>query len=246
MPAAAVPLPLTRSIGPTDRFGGIVSRSAARPADAIPLGSWMQTNHELLTDARAFLRDQVVGERADDEAAESWDAFFTIYDEIIRRFARACGVGDDSLDECVQEVWVAIVGHLEGFEIDPSRGRFRTWLYQVVRSKATDLLRDENRMRRFDDLASSLSLACPDTEPVDGRLERLWRRESLRTLLRDFRERVSAENFAIFRARALRGESYERIGADCGLSPATARVRYHRVLERFRELCTRYAVSDLL
>ena len=205
----------------------------------------MQTNHELLTDARTFLRDQLMGMETAGDVADSWDEFFGVYDTIIRRFARACGVPGDQLDECSQDVWVAIVLHLERFEPNPERGRFRTWLYQVVRSKATDLLRKESkRGSRAGD--SQILLATPaDLPPVDRTIEEHWQRETVRTLLIDFRGRVSDENFALFEARAIAGDDYDAIGDRHGISPQTARVRYHRVLRQFRELCERFAIDDV-
>ena len=61
----------------------------------------MLTNYELLSDARGFLGQQLQGIEPGDDAAQSWDEFFAIYDGIIRRFARAAGVRPDDLDECV-------------------------------------------------------------------------------------------------------------------------------------------------
>jgi RNA polymerase sigma factor (sigma-70 family) len=45
------------------------------------------------------------------------------------------------LDDCVQEVWAELVTLLRVLRYDPRRGRFRTWLYTIVHSRATDLLR---------------------------------------------------------------------------------------------------------
>ena len=203
----------------------------------------MQTNHELLTDARSFLQDQLSGIEAAGSVAQSWDEFFAIYDGIIRRFARASGVSGDEVDECVQEVWVAIIAHLGGFEVDAERGRFRTWLYQVVRSKATDIVRRRNRPAiSLDDTSETLQM--PSEQRVDL-VEAAWKRESLRTLLLTFRDRVNRESFELFQARGLNGEDYATIGERIGVKPATVRVRYHRLLEHFRELCRLYAVDDV-
>ena len=199
----------------------------------------VQTNHDLLVSVREFLRLQLLGLKSEPRDTDAWDEFFAIYDAMIRRFAGAAGFRGHELDECVQEVWIAVLEHLETFEIDPERGRFRTWLYQVVRSKATDLLRRKNRGAKVS-LSDSSELVDAATERPTDRLDRLWEQQLFQVLLDDLRQRVTEESFAIFEAHLVREEGYDVIAERHGVTPGSARTRYHRTLQKFRTLCERY------
>lgn len=199
----------------------------------------VQTNHDLLISVREFLRIQLMDRVASSTVTTAWDEFFAIYDAMIRRFALAAGVRGDELDECVQNVWVSVLEHLDSFEVDSQRGRFRTWLYTIVRSRATDQIR--RRSRRPKPLhGAGDGLADESQGDVADRLDTLWERELFAVLLADLAKKVTKESFAIFESHLVKGESYEQIAKRFGLTPATTRVRYHRTLKEFRDLCERY------
>jgi hypothetical protein len=71
----------------------------------------------------------------------AWEQFYDAYAPLIRRFAVTCGVRDVDLDDCVQQVLTEVIGSLGSFHHDSERAQFRSWLYALVHSRATDLLR---------------------------------------------------------------------------------------------------------
>ena len=144
----------------------------------------MATNYELLSDAQEYLKDQISGIAPNSELLNSWDEFFAVYDAIIRRFAVAVGVAADEVDECVQDVWTAVVAHLNRFHPDPERGRFRTWLYHIVRSKSTDLVRRRARgaALSLNDSRYEFDVAGTtdgDEDDSQTTLEQRWQQQSL-------------------------------------------------------------------
>lgn len=205
----------------------------------------MLTNHDLLSDARSFLREQVSGVDPNSELAHSWDEFFAIYDAIIRRFAIAGGVPPHEVDECVQEVWTAVVVHLDRFQPDPNRGRFRTWLFQIVRSKSTNLIRQRRRSSAMSLNDSRHDFDVPGHDEGDSaqELERSWQQESFRVLLADLKRHVSPVSYQIFRLRAVSNKSFDELARKFQMEPSAVRTRYHRTLNWFREHRRRY--SDL-
>jgi RNA polymerase sigma-70 factor (ECF subfamily) len=202
----------------------------------------MATNYELVADAQEYLKDQVAGIAPDSGLLDSWDEFFGIYDAIIRRFAVASHVPRDEVEECTQEVWTAVVSHLDRFEADPLRGRFRTWLYQIVRSKSTDLIR--RRARRaalsLNDSRFEFDLVSHRDEDLNKTLEESWRKQSLRVLLGDLKRQVSPTSYELFELRAVRGKSFDDLARHFEMTPSAVRTRYHRTLKRFRQLQRRY------
>lgn len=201
----------------------------------------MLTNYELLSDARNYLREQLSGIVPDNELSQSWDEFFVIYDAIIRRFAIAGGVPRREVDECVQEVWTAVVSHLESFEPDRSRARFRTWLFRIVRSKATDLIRKKHRAAALslNDSRFELDVADVSHGMIDD-LDESWRKEALRVLLADLKRQVTPTSYQLFVLRAIRGKNIDELSREFRMNPAAVRTRYHRTLRRFQTLQRRY------
>lgn len=208
----------------------------------------METNHELVTNVQLFLQDRVSGVASDELSSEAWRDFFAVYDQIVRRFAIANGISHADVDECSQEVWATILEHLDSFEVDEKKGRFRTWLYTVVRSKAVDMLRRSQRASALSLNDSRRQLDVVESESVDlgDELDESWRRVTLKALLRRLRDEVSADAFALFHGRAVKGKSYEEIGQEMGLAPGTVRTKFHRTLQTFRRLCRRYAFDDFV
>ena len=202
----------------------------------------MATNYELVADAQDYLKHQVAGIASDVGLVDSWDEFFAVYDAIIRRFAVASGVPADEVDECAQEVWAAVIAHLDRFEADATRGRFRTWLYQIVRSKSTDLIR--RRARRaalsLNDSRFEFDLVSHRDQDFNRTLEESWRKQSLRVLLADLKRQVSARSYELFESRAVRGTSFEELAGRYEMQLSAVRTRYHRTLKRFRGLRRRY------
>jgi hypothetical protein len=97
------------------------------------------------------------------ELSAAWDQFYDSYAPLLRRFALSLRVPRDSVDDCVQLAWVELLGKLPAFDYDPRRGRFCSWLFSIVRSKAVDL-----RRRRTKHLTETLPAdweeALPDRD----------------------------------------------------------------------------------
>lgn len=77
-----------------------------------------------------------------------WDEFFELYYVLIGRFCRKQHCPEELLDDVVYQVWDYVLKKLPGFEYDPSKGRFRSWLFRIVRSKTIDAARKIARERR--------------------------------------------------------------------------------------------------
>jgi RNA polymerase sigma-70 factor, ECF subfamily len=79
----------------------------------------------------------------DDVAA--WREFAAGYGPFIRRVGFEAGTSSESLPDLVQDVLLTVVRVIPRFAYDPSRGRFRSWLARIVRSRSGDLARKTKR-----------------------------------------------------------------------------------------------------
>ncbi len=68
-------------------------------------------------------------DRTDDQA---WFEFTEIYRPVVFRLACRRGMQHADADDLVQQVFSAVARVIDNWEIDPHRGRFRTWLSRVA------------------------------------------------------------------------------------------------------------------
>jgi RNA polymerase sigma-70 factor (ECF subfamily) len=81
------------------------------------------TRHSLLVQIRDLNND------------EAWSQFVDAYAPLVYRYARRQGMQDADAADITQDVLRSVVRSAGEFVYDPSKGRFRTWLYTVVRNK---------------------------------------------------------------------------------------------------------------
>jgi RNA polymerase sigma-70 factor (ECF subfamily) len=199
---------------------------------------------QLLHDTQAYLKCRSQKQPPASASSTAWEEFYRLYRPLLRRFALACGVRQDELSDCLQEVWTELVKHLPDFHYDPRRGHFRAWLYTIVHSKAVDLIR--RRMRH-----PTPNLSCHAEAALEGRevdpaadYERHCRQERVRQVLAELRQQVSASSYRVFHLRWIKAWSMREIAAELRLTPEQVRFRHHRLKQKFRGLWTRVLAGN--
>ena len=190
----------------------------------------------LLQDTQAYLQSLLRRQAVDSVLAESWEEFYRVYDALIRRFAVARGMRHADVDDCVQEVWGAVAMKLVDFQRPENRPGLRSWLYTLVRSKATDLIRRKGRQaaRRFG--GDSQSFAEPrGNEPDPAELcQQQWENAMLQTAVEELRADVSELNYRVLKMRLLEGHGVPEVAAALDITLAQVRYRQHRTLKKLR------------
>ena len=197
---------------------------------------------ESLARAREHLRARAAGERPTAAASRGWETFYGACDGCIRSFATAMGVrGGADLDDCAQDVWADLMRSLPRFELDSSRGRFTSWLYAIVRSKAADQDRRRSRKPAINlSTEVAANLAAGDDSPL-CQCERNSDRGAVRRAMAALRMQSSEKSYRVLHLRFCEGMSAPQVAGALDLTPQQVWVREHRMKKKLAALLAEYA-----
>jgi RNA polymerase sigma factor (sigma-70 family) len=155
---------------------------------------------------------------------DAWQAFYECYSRKIRRYAFTCGAAEEDIVDCSQDVWTELLVRLPSFRLDPSRGKFDSWLFQIVRSKVVDVCRGHKHRLlhvKTDTLQNALDHhSCPT---------RSTEQEELLALALDrLRNSLTECTFQVLQMRLVGDRSVAEVAAKLGLSHEQVWYRYHR------------------
>lgn len=199
--------------------------------------AFSSTDPGMILSIKNYLKGEF-SERSDrEELLADWDVFYEEYGRIIRRFAAACGMQDCDIDECSQEVWVAVVNGLSTFEHDPARARFRSWLYRIVSNKAADIVRSRVKHSTISLNASSRTFDLRDQgPPVIQNIDVAWKNELLREAISRLKLDVKKRDFRIFIDRTIRQNLSADVARKYEMNEGAVRVVDHRLRKQLQKI----------
>jgi len=194
-----------------------------------------RSEFRLLEDTQMFLRCLASGIKPGVPLGHAWDEFFRLYDPLVRSAVRARGMCWADAEDCVQEVWTAIVTRLPQFEPDPAKGRFRCWIARLIHSRVVDFVRKENRR-------AARQVALPEEIPSQCDLDpaaayyRAQRRRLVRHVLGHLEQQVSQTNYRLIHLRWIEERAVGDVADALGLASEQVWYRHHRVKRRLHVL----------
>jgi len=175
----------------------------------------------------------------DSENREAWGHFYRIYAPMLRNFGRRLGVNETELDDLTQEVLMIAHRSLRDDIYDPTKGRFRMWLFGIARRQALAALRARGRRTRVQQPAR------PDGEGIDllaqiedprseETMHQIWQQEwryaLLDEALRQIRTDVGEKEYEAFVLYAVNRQPAHKVAEQLGLTPSSVYVYKGRVL----------------
>jgi RNA polymerase sigma factor (sigma-70 family) len=214
----------------------------AKPTDKAhlaPAGN-NESDCETIRRAKAYLHARANGNAPDTELLEAWERLFSLYDPLIRRLAcRRCRQYADRQD-ARQEIWCAIVAHLDQFE--PNRGAFQAWLKALIWNRIVSRGREGGRVQRT---GRGLEGIVPARNPhADGVCELAETREQVAAAMAELRDQISPMNYAIFHDHWLEARDFSEIAVTLSLNVKQVRDHHHRAMVRFREILAALPIND--
>jgi RNA polymerase sigma-70 factor, ECF subfamily len=179
----------------------------------------------------ASLLDRLAGSPSEAD----WRRLHDLYRPLLEGWAVRAGVPRADVDDLVQEVLLAVVRQIGGFD-RRGTGAFRGWLRTVLGRRITDHLRRQAvRPVATGDLASRLDeLASPESE-----LSRLWDREHdnhvARQALRIVEPDFAPATWRAFRRQVIDGLPAADAAKEAGITLNAALLAKSRVLKRLRQ-----------
>ena len=180
---------------------------------------------------------------------EAWDQFVQIYQPLVFRLARSKGFQEADAHDIVQEVMIAVSKAIHRFEPDPSKGRFRDWLFRIARNLMINFL----TRRKYQTLSAGGGLDELLVEHLDPHgcaieaskeFELEYRRELFCIAAAKVSHEVRSKTWEAFRLVSVEQRSIEDVANQLNMSTGAVLVARCRVLARLREAVKQLEVSS--
>jgi RNA polymerase sigma-70 factor (ECF subfamily) len=176
---------------------------------------------------------------------DAWDQFVGIYQPLVFRLARSKGFQDADANDIVQEVMVAVSKAIHRWDQDPTKGRFRDWLYRIARNLMINFLTRRKHLplgQGGSELVRFLNERVdPNSEESETSREfdLEYRRELYLIAARHVRADVRPTTWEAFQQTSIESMSVREAANSLGMSEGAVVVARCRVLARLRDAVRR-------
>jgi len=168
-----------------------------------------------------------------DGTATAWHEFFDRYAPAVQRVALLRGLEAHDADDVVQQVMLAIMGHIERFNYDRDRGRFRQWVRTIAENKIRDLRRaDLARTRGEERLESDCEI---DAEKL---WQEQWYLQDILFCLDEVAADFAPRQIEAFRLVVMEDATVAAVATQLNMSPGQIYSSRAQILCRIRERLT--------
>ena len=177
---------------------------------------------------------------------DAWEEFVEIYRPIIYRMARKRGLQDADAQDLAQRVLGSVAAAIEGWEHDPSRARFSTWLGTVTRNAIIDTVRriKPDASAGGSSMLQQLNRLPQSDDAAAAEIDREYRRQLFRRAAAAIRDEFESVTWDAFWLTTI--EDVSASDAACELQKGIGSIyaARSRVMRRLREKVGQLEVRD--
>jgi RNA polymerase sigma-70 factor (ECF subfamily) len=184
----------------------------------------------------------------DHQDHQAWTQFVTMYAPLIYNYARQRGLQDADAADLTQACLRRFAVSVRGLDYDPQRGRFRSWLFTLVRNQLRDLLARPRTCPQGsgDARVQQLLENQPAPEPDEAAAwDREWRRSLFAWAAEQVRPQVQKATWQAFWQTAVEDRSGRDVAAELGLTVAAVYLAKSRVMARLRAVIQEAQEEDI-
>ena len=177
---------------------------------------------------------------------EAWEQFALIYRPVIYRLARHRGLQDADAQDLAQQVLIAVVSAIGGWEKSNEAVRFRHWLRRVARNAIVNAL-----SRRPHDRAAGgssvqeLLMEQPNPDRESGaQIEQEYRRELYLRAAKMVRRDIEPETWRAFELTVIENRGIDAAAVELGKPVGAIYAARSRIMRRLREAVQELEASE--
>lgn len=202
------------------------------PSDGAGPSARNPSRESLLAATRQSLLTRL--KRPDDH--DGWQRFFDTYGGVIHGMAMRAGLSQAEADDALQETLLSLCKEMPAFRYDPSRGSFKSWLFQITRRRIADQFRARARHSRAtgDDWQTVTETEDPQSDSLARHWDEEWRQQRMQAAIDRVKIKVAPRQWQMFDLATLQHWPTERICQLLGISRAQlymAKMRVGRMLK---------------
>ena len=167
----------------------------------------------------------------------AWREFVQLYGPLIRYWCRSRGLESLHIDDCVQDVFLAVLRSLDLYDSHHSSGSFRGWLWTMTKRKVIDCRRRQQRQAQADGGSTALNFLnqLPEIETIDDeQTSTIQLKQLLYRAMQQVCAEFEAKTWKAFERCVVDGQATETVARELSLTPAAVRQYRARVLRRLR------------
>jgi len=180
--------------------------------------------------------------RLADRSEGAWLDFVQIYENALFRFCVSRGLSHQGAADVCQEVFAALDKNLVNGKFDPSKGKFRNWLFRIARNISVDKFCE--RAKQINSCggtsAQRMIEAMPGGSDDSQAITLEYRRSLVSTAAAKTKPDVAEKTWRCFWETAINGRAPADVASELGVSVGSVYIAKCRMISRIRGIVSSF------
>lgn len=169
--------------------------------------------------------------------SESWNAFFTQFNEYLKSLAHSYKLPSQDVDDVVQEVFVSMANYFRENKFDSNKGNIYSWVTTFAKWRMVDIIRRNQRQNKHvttgDDLL--MEMQPDENQDLDAKYENKYQKTLFIQALKNLGKSNKNKDYLIFCDMHFNHLDSEEIIKKYKITRGTIYIAKHRMIKRIKE-----------